>query len=253
MLISIRQLPAELRIKIYELALSDGRPLYIMSKTKAYRRLAVRCAFSTSFSLYRRYYDPTYEITDEPDIAEPVEPAVPNLLAVSKTIWSEAAPFLYSGPIVAMDTYTLLNFMSQIGPRHAALLRDVTICMWCTSRAHRSMNFPAMSLFAAAVNIEHLRIPGRLGWFWSSRSGKDEAAKRLARKVFRDCYPWMMAFGREKGDYTAAVDVIELGDWNFHRQYFQRTLDDNEANALKADKETYRTELRRLLQYVLYD
>ncbi|KAF2416196.1 hypothetical protein EJ08DRAFT_703714 [Tothia fuscella] len=216
------RLPAELRNKIYEMALLDTGAIYVSSKTKSYRRVAKRCKSGEGHpqydnsSRYRRSQN--LNSTDE----EQEEPArnvfSPSLLAVSKTIYCEAASLLYSQPFVISDNYALLTFLNQIGPRHAEMLRNLTIKSWCDSRSHQAINFPAMAVLAYATNLERLNIACAVGYFrhYGWRTGKSVAiALKVARKIYRDCYPWLESIGRTKKDVTAGVALLEVSVDNF--------------------------------------
>ncbi|KIW06448.1 uncharacterized protein PV09_02892 [Verruconis gallopava] len=238
------RLPAELRNKIYEYALSDKDPIYVSSRTKGYRRWAQRCTeteispqFVSRWTRYRHRQDGENKNEDPSDRRA----LVPNLLAVSKTIHDEAGSFLYGQRIVIADNYALMAFLLQIGPTHVRMLRDLTIIEWCGGRAHKSINFPAIAMLAPATDLRRLNISCSVGYFSSYSWGtgkKQEIAHRVARKIFRDCYPFLQAYGTAKRDMTAAVNVIEIDENNFRY-----------ASADKEkEMEKFRTELGRLLR-----
>jgi hypothetical protein len=171
----------------------------------------------------------------------------PNLLAVSKTIYAEAASFLYGQRISVADNYTLLSFLNQIGRQHTSMLREVSIKKWCSGRAHRSINFPAMTLLASATNLELLDIDCAFGYFSSYYGRKKQSIpNRVARKAFRDCYPWFEAIGKEKGKADAAVEMIQIHESNFGRNYSRGN--DVEEPEMDENLEGFRQELRRLLK-----
>jgi hypothetical protein len=103
-----------------------------------------------------------------------------------------------------------------------------------------------MSILAIATNLEKLNIACSVGYFryygWRQSRGKStECAVRVARKVFRDCHPWLEAVGLAKGDITAGIEMITIDeDQNF------------ETNAQGIDMDVqidlFKKELRRLLK-----
>jgi hypothetical protein len=238
-------LPAELRNKVYGYALSDDGGVFVTSKSKGYRRLAQRCVerecepqFTTR---WQRYYQNNNSGDEEDQELEERRPFIPNLLVVCKAVYIEASSFLYSQPITLADNYAFLAFLSQIGPKHIKMLRDVTIKEWCGGRAHRSINFPALAMLAPVTELRRLSIAcevGSFGYYGWRSARRQEIAHRVARKVFRDCYPFLEAFGRAKGDVVAGVELIEIDEQNFR----------SSSNDIEAEMQAFREELRRLLR-----
>ncbi|ORY18937.1 hypothetical protein BCR34DRAFT_258853 [Clohesyomyces aquaticus] len=179
---------------------------------------------------------------DEKKLPKPRGLCMP-LLAVCKQIYHEAAPLLYSQNLVFTDSAAMMNFASRLSPRTALLLRNIRIQNWISTRSRKSTRFAAMAVLAAkgATNLEGFHIENRIGWFstgWSSRTAEREQKipKRVARQVYRDCYPWLEAVMAAKGaDF--AIDVLGISEENF--QYWNGDFGD----AMKM----YKRELRRLL------
>lgn len=103
-----------------------------------------------------------------------------------------------------------------------------------------------MTLLASATNLELLDIDCALGYF-SSSYGRPKLSVpiRVARKAFRDCYPWLEAIGKVKGKADAAIDMIRIHPSNFGYHY-SRPIDMEEAD-LRENLESFQKELRRLL------
>jgi hypothetical protein len=224
--------------------------------TKDYRRFAKRCTKPDCFPQFQRrshrYYNRDNNNNDEGEDEE-TTPRVPNsfspnILAVSKAIHSEAASFLYSQRIIVADNYALLSFLNQIGREYTAMLRFISVKEWCLGRAHRSINFPAMTLLAGATNLECLDIDCRLGYFSSSwGTGKKQlVAHRVARKTFRDCYPWLEAIGKAKGKTDAGVEIIRIDEENFDGHVWR--AGGYQVPKIDEELEVFRKELRRLLK-----
>jgi hypothetical protein len=240
-----RNLPAELRNKIYSYALSDVGGVFVTSRTKGYRRVAQRCIesecepqYTSRWARYRNFNHGNDADAEEESIER--RSLVPNLLATSKAIHAEAGSFLYSQPFNLADNYALLAFLTQIGAAHIKMLRDITINQWCGGRAHKSINFPAINLLSPATELRRLNIACSIGYFssYSWRNGRtQEIPHRVARKVFRDCYPFLETYGKAKGDMQAAVDMIEIDEYNFSHS----------TQEIKQNLESFRKELLRLL------
>lgn len=221
---------------------SQSGPIFVTSNTKAHRRVAARCTEDTCDPQFNRSAWGQRPIPKDNNFA-------PNILAVSKTIHAEAAFLLYSRPIFVADNNALLTFLSQIGPRHSTLLKDITVGSWCDTRSHKSINFPAMALLAQTTNLERLDIASPIGYFsyHSWRTGKPvEIAIKVARHVFRDCYPWLESVGRAKGDIFAAIYLLELSEQNFEQALCTTDAAGREKE-LEKQLEIYRKELERLL------
>src|SRR6266480_5555154 len=148
------KLPAELRNRIYEECLTDDEPIYITNRERLYRRVARRDLQWKRSRVFYAWYDvgninQSTNNTDREEQQQKAKPLVPAILAVSKTIYTEAVPILYSQPIVVRANRVLLDFVAALTPRCAVLLRDITITSWCLSNSHKSVNLPAMALLAA--------------------------------------------------------------------------------------------------------
>jgi hypothetical protein len=80
------------------------------------------------------------------------------MLSNYEAIYEEAHMYLYSKPIICMDTYTLHSFLTTIGVRNRAKLRDIEVAEWGYSSAYKAVNFPAISLLADATKLERIGI-----------------------------------------------------------------------------------------------
>jgi hypothetical protein len=240
------ELPPELRNKIYEECLTDDKALYITSKDKLFRRVATRDM--TWRGMNRIYSHERQQLK--------TKTLVTNILAVSKTIYAEAAPILYSQSIIVRDNRTLLDFVAGINPRCATLLRDITITSWCSSNSHKSVNLPAMALLAArgATNLTRLSLDCNLGYYvtWSHqpRGKTTPITKRVARKIFRDCYHWLIAVGEAKGDPYAALDVLKVRQSNFSEYARGHHGEMHRTNLMMSAEEEMKQHLRKLLDRI---
>lgn len=241
------KLPPELRNRIYEECLTDDEPIRITNRENLYRRVATRDLQSNR---NRFRFLESYHVD-----SKKAKPLVPVILALSKTIYTEAVPILYNQPIIVRDNRVLLDFVAALTPRCASLLRDITIMSWCSSNSHKSVNLPAMALLAArgVTNLTRLNLDCSLDYFrdWSytGRGKTTPVPKRVARKVFRDCYHWLIAVGEAKGDPYAALDVLKISDRNFLGYRAENNGENNARRVEKAEKEM-KQQLRILLDRV---
>ena len=247
------KLPAELRNRIYEECLTDDEPIYITNKERLYRRVARRdLQWNRNRIRSWEWYNANNNNSKGEVQQHKAKSLVPVILAVCKTIYAEAVPILYSQRIVVRDNRALLDFVAALTPRCATLLRDITIMSWCTSNSHKSVNLPAMTLLAArgVTNLTRLNIDCNLGYFrnWSYRRREQATPipKRVARKVFRDCYHWLIAVGEAKGDPYAALDVLKISERNFSGYGGEHPKESNKRLMEKAEKEM-KEQLRSLI------
>lgn len=148
-----------------------------------------------------------------------------NLLAVCKQIYDEMAPMFYRQRLVFLESDALISFATQLSPRTAKLLRHIEIRSWGMTRSRKTRGYMAMAMLAAkgVTNLEVLKINCSIGWFhsWSRwrRGGNPREIpipKRVARKLYRDCHPWLEAMGTASGDYLRGVEILQLqGEDNF--------------------------------------
>ena len=74
---------------------------------------------------------------------------VPNILLLDKATYAQAQPMLYGGNTFAVqDTTALFTFLTNIGSQNLATITDLSLEAWGESKAHRAMNYPALSMLA---------------------------------------------------------------------------------------------------------
>ena len=176
-----------------------------------------------------------------------------NILALNQALYNEAAPMVYRQRLVFADTVALMAFASLLSPRTAKLIRHIEVRDWNLTRSRKSMGFIAMSMLAAkgVTNLEKLHINCTIGYFSSYRRTEQEAtsvSKRVARKIYRDCFLWLETVGRAKlleGESRwAGIDMLDVNEDNF-QQYFSST------DASEEGKMAFKKELKRLLRPAL--
>jgi len=242
------KLPPELRNKIYGECLRDNDAIYLIDSQASYRRTAVRATLQRWKNCTRkhdrgwRWGDADASRYKAKPMTDTLKPLSPHLLSVSKAVYAEAANVLYGQPIVVVDNVTLFNFASTMTPRTAAMLRNITVAFWCHTAAHRQMNYAAMTLLAAvgAVHLDRLNLDCRLRPYGAS-------GDLVARRVYRDCYSWILAVGVAKAENLAALDMLQMGDVNFHAWQDQRPPEMRKAD-IEKNRKLFQKELKRLIQ-----
>ncbi|KAF2704989.1 hypothetical protein K504DRAFT_494372 [Pleomassaria siparia CBS 279.74] len=289
-------LPAELRNRIYEECFPEMPTLsaqaregeqgtiWFRAKQKAYRRSVeqffpdeeeierTEYASSRCYGMGRRLQrgqrgrvvPPTEDDEeDEEEMAgKPADKRLGlNILALNKAIYDEAAPMVYGQRLVFADTVALMSFASMLSPRTAKLIRHIEVCSWNLTRSRKSIPFTAMAILAAkgVTDLETLSISCEIGWFssWSRNDNRcTPVPKRVARKVYRDCFLWLEAVGREsllKGESRwKGVDALVISEDNMgisRRRHAPpgETAKEAQEELNKAD-EMFRKELKRLLR-----
>lgn len=226
-------LPAELRNQIYALALTDANTIFLISKTKRYRRTVERLSPGGKLLVYRVdgfHFDPP-EPLKLPTLA-------PNLLLLNQAIYAETQPILYAGNTFAVeDTMAMHTFLATIGPKNRATISDLTIGGWGHTKAHKALNYPAFAMLAGAVNLTRLNINCEIGWNYGPT--------RQARQLYRDGFRWFEAVGVEKGRFDAVLDVIKIEDRVLIGSPYGRKKDF--LKRAEEKQEEFKAELRRLL------
>lgn len=123
--------------------------------------------------------------------------------------------------------------MEIAGTKNCATLTNLEIRGWGYTKAHKAMNFPAFTLLTSAVNLESLCIDCRIHW---------DGPKGVARQIYRDGHHYLEAVGAAKGQYDAAIDIIDFRPANFD------TYRRNGQVGAGERFEEYCEELRRLLR-----
>ncbi|OIW31431.1 hypothetical protein CONLIGDRAFT_631375 [Coniochaeta ligniaria NRRL 30616] len=221
-------LPPELRNKIYELALIDPNGVHIRSVKGWYRPQVGHCSPQhclpspgyARFSSYQ-WLRPDGAKTGPTPSGVPVDykpSLVPALLATCKTINAEAAPMFWGQPFYVADMTAMHAFLVRMSPVSMALMREVTIITWSASRTHKVMNMPTFGLLRGVVNLQRLTIFDTITnvSYRISRGpdGDAERAKQVARKVWRDCFPWLEVM-LDTGGIEAVGKVFKLAEDNF--------------------------------------
>lgn len=239
-------LPAELKNEIYSLALTDPNGMFLVSKTKHYRRTVQRSIpdATNPGGYYRRSRAFRYQhmhlsqSSNTSTVTVTTLPALtPNILLLNQAIYAETQPILYAGNTFAFEDTTALHaFLANIGPKNIATVTDVTLRGWGFTRAHKALNHPAFTMLAGAVNLSRLHVDCRFGW---------GGPKRIAKQFYRDGFHWLEAMGAVKGKSDPGIELTEISDDNLTGYGYARGSGDTPS--LEERMEEFRAELRKLL------
>lgn len=254
------KLPSEIRNTIYRECLVSHEvkdeprtALYFLACRRGYRRAVNRSTADVVVNPSHRrphfaHHHPRGRSNSEPrnetDPTPVVKPVVVNLLATCKAVYAEAAPLLYHQRFVFHDSMALMNFVSECTPRTAALLRHVEVVRWEHTRTQKQVAFLAMSMLATkgCVNLESLKIAWSLRYIWRASRPIHEL---VARKVYRDLYPWLDAVGKASGNMYKGLTALNIGDEIWKRSSNLQHLQAREADLAAA---AYHKELKKLIR-----
>ncbi|KAH8751606.1 hypothetical protein F5883DRAFT_207661 [Diaporthe sp. PMI_573] len=127
----LMDLPAELRLKVYEEALVDPHGVTIRSYSDKWESFPAHVSVSNIRSPY--YLTPKWYVrgkwTTVPDNELPKKKnrLSPNLLAASKTVHAETVSLLWTQPFLFTDVQGLHAFLLMLKPETISRLRDITI------------------------------------------------------------------------------------------------------------------------------
>ena len=238
-------LPAELKNQIYALALTDPNGMFLVSKTKHYRRTVQRSnpnAIGTG-DYYRRRRTYRYQMqssqssqSSNTPTATAIPALIPNILLLNRATYAETQPILYAGNTFALeDTTALHSFLATIGPRNRATLSNLTIQGWGYTKAHKALNHPAFTLLAGALNLSNLRLDCQISW---------GGPKKVAKQLYRDGFHWLEAVGAAKGKFDAAIEVISIPEAQLNGYGYGRTS----QNSPEEKMAEFKAELRKMLR-----
>ncbi|KAF2011311.1 hypothetical protein BU24DRAFT_426396 [Aaosphaeria arxii CBS 175.79] len=234
------ELPAEIRNMIYEYALVDPKGVHLYPNTQSYRRSVVRAAPS----FIDRYWGGSqtrFTLNSQTSETLPLRPLrlVPSLLAANSQIYHEAKSILYGNHFQLYDPLALHSFMVDIGPRAAAMVKNITLASWGWRRGmHKAYNHACFTAMTSAVNIEKFTFGGLLYCH--------NDPKWVARQIYRDAFPFLEAVGAAKGKVDAAIDIFDISEQNFDtRHRWRRTP--QVTRPYEESISIFKTELSRLL------
>ncbi|KAF1921373.1 hypothetical protein BDU57DRAFT_438415 [Ampelomyces quisqualis] len=231
-------LPAEIRNMIYSYALTDRTGINLVGCFKHRRRTVERVSADMQATIPHGHHwsrsDLNYGVWGQ---YEKPSALVPSLLAVSKQIHQEACDILYDNDFIFADSFTLYNFLLNLGPTGAKQLKRVRMLDWCIGRGMKGYNHACFALLVQATNLKTFRFDKLSGWA-SKASG-------AASKFYRDANPWLEAVAAAKGKVDAGVDMLDLTWDMFEHAHWQ---DDSERMMTAEERQgKFMTTLRELL------
>ncbi|KUI56458.1 hypothetical protein VP1G_03785 [Cytospora mali] len=216
-------LPAELRLKIYEEILVDPHGVYIRTYDDKYEKVAVhvspRFIDGTTYRDRKGYVKGEWKELKKGDLPFNRYQLSPNILATCKTVHDEAVSLLWKQPFIFADVHGLLSFLLPLRPTTIARLEDITILKdgWVMGR-----NTPAFVLLRDAVNLKNLRFDCQIRGARDYRNASMAPAlmgEKLADRFFKDCHPFLRSFMRHRGA-EALIDVLKFGKEEFVHRYY---------------------------------
>lgn len=211
-------LPGEVRNKIYEYTFMDPDGICLKGAKFDCRRQVLRTdrdylvndrnytwkwdsrsahVFNAWYSDGKYLKSPTYERLGA------------GLLATNKTVYQEGLGLLYNRNMFFFeDPYALHTFLVNIGPRMASRLRDLTVVTW-NDRTYKGYSQSCFTALLFATNIESLRLEMR-NMRWHTSEWRD-----LARSIYENAFPWLEAVGLAKGNFDAALDILQVDPSTF--------------------------------------
>jgi len=169
-----------------------------------------------------------------------LKPLASKLLRLCRQIHEEAVPILYNNSFIFETTVSMWAFLSNIGRNNRQFLKDITLRTWKNyASLEKDMNVPALTMLADSININRFCLDLDCS-FCPSHA--------LARFIHRDADIWLRVYGVAKGDRTAAVEVIELGQESSYAIHFNWVDGIYERVEVKKVQEKFREELRRRLR-----
>ena len=244
------KLPAEIKNEIYDLALIDKNGIHLIFKIQGHRRIVRRDLpnFSNSTSYRHRRVKDQIQATDSAaDIESSASAKLPkfllNILLLNREINAETRSTLYGGNhFIFEDPAAMYTFLATIGPQNRAVLTDLTVKGWNHSRATKMMNYPALTMMADAVKLQHLHMDCKIH---DQTNGEGPPATAL--QIYRDGFLFLQNFGFAHKKFDAAIEIIEIAPENFiSGEFCGRDPDATHAEHM----EEFREELRKLLTFL---
>lgn len=188
-------LPAELRIRIYEFTLTAPDTIMLKTKQKNYRRIPVRCKPASRSFIPHRF------------------PLQPKVLQLNKQIKSEAQPILYGNNRFWFERSIAMHcFLASIGPTNVTGLKHVSLQGY-SGRAGGSeryssaqLDHPAMTLLAPAHRLEVFQV----GCFVPKYMTREKELHDNAVGFYRMAHSWLEARAE---DAVQALQLVEINDF----------------------------------------
>ncbi|ROW07209.1 hypothetical protein VMCG_03760 [Cytospora schulzeri] len=226
----LMNLPAELRLKIYEEALVDPHGVYIRTYDDKYEKIAVHVSprFIDGISYLDRkgYVKGVWKEIKMDDLPRKKFKISPNLLATCTHVHNEAVSLLWKQPFIFADVHGLLSFLLPMSPTTISRLEDITILKhgWVMGR-----NTPAFVLLRHAVNLRNLRFDCVIRNAREYRYGTMNPTvlgEKLADRLFKDCHPFIKEFVKHRGT-EALVKVMKFDKEEFRHRYWSTASTQN--------------------------
>ncbi|SMY24740.1 unnamed protein product [Zymoseptoria tritici ST99CH_1A5] len=121
------------------------------------------------------------------------------LLAVNKQINTEAHPLLYLHPLRLENTALTVDFLSELSKSTVSHLTSIEIKSWVKASARN-----ALHMLSSATALTRLHFEAGVV------TGEDDP-KKAANAFWKDGYKFLEAFGKERGNKEAGIEVLSFG------------------------------------------
>lgn len=252
-----RDLPPELRLKVYEEALVDPYGVNIRAYSDKYQSVAVHVRGTVHPGLSWlhpfSYVRGKWTAVPRDELPRKKYQLSPNLLAASKTVHDEAVSLLWTQPFIFNRVVTLHTFLLMLRPETISRLRDITILSggWNSSKC-----LPAFVLLRDAPLLRNLRLDCRIRSevrVWGRVPSEADVGKRLAENLYKDCYPFLQTLVQQQGA-ESILSVIKFSSDEFEQRYLDTSTSSNtwvRKNWSKSQKdkimEIFTTELNTIM------
>lgn len=207
------ELPAEIRNIIYTYTLTDLSGINFVAVQRNKRRCVERVSQEIlgSGPHSHSYYRPNSINANIDNVEDMPASLVPSLLAVNKQIHQEGCHILYGNELVFADTIALYAFMINIGPVSASYIKRMRLKGWGYGPTLKAYNNACFAVLIWATNLQKFCIDTNIGWC--------RRPKLVAQRLYRDAFPWLEAVGNAKGNFDAALGVLDLSKESLAWQY----------------------------------
>lgn len=206
------ELPADIRNIVYTYALTDASGINFVAVQRNQRRCVERVSQKTLslVSHGQSHYQSKRTNDNVEDVEDTSMSLVPSLLAVNKQIHQEGCHILYGNELVFANTSALYAFMINIGPVNALYLKKMRLKGWGYGRTSKAYNNACFAVLVWATNLQKFFIDTKIGWC--------TRPKRAAQHFYRDAFPWLEVVGNAKGNFDAALDILDLSEGSLEWQ-----------------------------------
>lgn len=197
----LRELPTELRLKIYKELLVHPGGIHINKKIRTYYETVARHSESCAVVGTCSKRCAIYRLTKQRCPRQPVFPkrccVETAILATCKSIREEAYDILWKQPWHFSDPETLHSFLMLLGPKTINSLRNITIHQGLYKRDMRHFAFLAPLQYA--TNLQVLQFGTAIVEIRRDPNSEWQRGHIIAEAFFKKMSPFVRAFTTRRG------------------------------------------------------